>query len=109
MTGFANSEEEAVGLTEGVPFLLEERLRESGGLCSKGAEWAPYVQVDDDSAGLAAAFDPRPDVECYIQLARDKRVSITHVFQVTAGCFGGIAPRAIFRTSVTQKNNLAYS
>jgi len=46
VTGFANSEEEAVGLTEVVPFLLEERLRESGGLYSKGADWAPYVQVD---------------------------------------------------------------
>ena len=46
VTGFANSEEEAVGLSEVVPFLLEERLRESGGLYSKGADWAPYVQVD---------------------------------------------------------------
>jgi putative intracellular protease/amidase len=46
VTGFANSEEEAVGLTEVVPFLLEERLREGGGLYSKGPDWAPYVQVD---------------------------------------------------------------
>ena len=46
VTGFANSEEDAVGLTEVVPFLLEERLRESGGLYSKGPDWAPYVQVD---------------------------------------------------------------
>jgi len=46
VTGFANSEEEAVGLSEVVPFLLEERLRESGGLYSKGSDWAPYVQVD---------------------------------------------------------------
>ncbi len=46
VTGFANSEEEAVGLAEVVPFLLEERLREGGGLYSKGPDWAPYVQVD---------------------------------------------------------------
>lgn len=46
VTGFANSEEEAVGLSEVVPFLLEERLRESGGLYSKGPDWAIYVQVD---------------------------------------------------------------
>ena len=46
VTGFSNSEEEAVGLAEVVPFLLEERLREGGGRYSKGADWAPYVQVD---------------------------------------------------------------
>ena len=37
--------------------------------------------VGDDSEGVAAVFDPRPDVECYIQLAREKRVSITHIFE----------------------------
>jgi hydroxyacylglutathione hydrolase len=26
-------------------------------------------------------FDPRPDVDCYLQLAREKRVSITHIFE----------------------------
>ena len=30
----------------GVPFLLKDRLRERGGQYSKGADWAPYVQVD---------------------------------------------------------------
>ena len=37
--------------------------------------------IGDDSKGVAAVFDPRPDVECYIQLAREKRVSITHIFE----------------------------
>jgi putative intracellular protease/amidase len=46
VTGFTNAEEEAVGLTAVVPFLLEDRLKERGGLYSKGADWAPYVQVD---------------------------------------------------------------
>jgi putative intracellular protease/amidase len=46
VAGFANSEEEAAGLTHVVPFLLEERLKERGGLYSKGADWAPYIQVD---------------------------------------------------------------
>jgi putative intracellular protease/amidase len=46
VTGFTNSEEEAVGLTEVVPFLLEDRLKERGGVFSKGPDWAPYVQVD---------------------------------------------------------------
>ncbi len=46
MTGFSNSEEEALGLNDVVPFLLEERLKEGGALYSKGDDWAPYVQVD---------------------------------------------------------------
>lgn len=46
VTGFSNAEEEAVGLTTVVPFLLEDRLKEKGGIYSKVADWAPYVQVD---------------------------------------------------------------
>ena len=46
VTGFTNAEEKAVGLTEIVPFLLEDRLKERGGLYSKGANWGPHVQVD---------------------------------------------------------------
>jgi putative intracellular protease/amidase len=46
VTGFSDAEEEAVGLTAVVPFLLEDRLRERGGVYSNGANWAPYVQVD---------------------------------------------------------------
>jgi putative intracellular protease/amidase len=46
VTGFSNSEEEAVGLTAAVPFLLEDRLKERGGSYSKGPDWAPHVQVD---------------------------------------------------------------
>jgi hydroxyacylglutathione hydrolase len=37
--------------------------------------------VGDDSVGVAAVFDPRPDVDCYLQLAREKQVSITHIFE----------------------------
>ena len=46
VTGFSDAEEEVVGLTAVVPFLLEDRLKERGGVYSKGANWAPYVQVD---------------------------------------------------------------
>ena len=37
--------------------------------------------VGDDSEGVAAVFDPRPDVDVYLQLAREKKVSITHIFE----------------------------
>lgn len=46
VTGFSNTEEDAVGLTEVVPFLLEDRLTQRGGIYSKAANWVPYVQVD---------------------------------------------------------------
>ncbi|HEY0062854.1 MAG TPA: type 1 glutamine amidotransferase domain-containing protein [Telluria sp.] len=46
VTGFTNSEEEAVGLTSVVPFLVEDMLKENGGLYSKGADWQSYVLTD---------------------------------------------------------------
>jgi len=47
VTGFSNSEEAAVELTDIVPFLLENDLQEKGGKYSKGDDWEPYVCVDD--------------------------------------------------------------
>lgn len=46
VTGFTNSEEEAVGLTHVVPFLVEDMLKANGGIHSKAADWAPYVVAD---------------------------------------------------------------
>lgn len=46
VTGFADSEEDAVGLTDVVPFLVEGMLKANGGQYSKGPDWAPYVQTD---------------------------------------------------------------
>ena len=46
VTGFTNTEEEAVGLTKVVPFLIEDMLKENGGLYSKGADWQSYVLTD---------------------------------------------------------------
>lgn len=46
VTGFSNTEEEAVGLTNIVPFLLEDELNHKGGLYSKGEDWAPYIVED---------------------------------------------------------------
>ncbi|GAA4498656.1 type 1 glutamine amidotransferase domain-containing protein [Hymenobacter ginsengisoli] len=43
VTGFTNTEEEAVQLTKIVPFLVEDMLKENGGTYSKGADWQPYV------------------------------------------------------------------
>ena len=46
VTGFTNSEEDAAGLTQVVPFLVQDLLVENGGAYSKGADWKPYVVVD---------------------------------------------------------------
>jgi putative intracellular protease/amidase len=46
VTGFTNSEEEAVELTEIVPFLLENELIAKGGLYSKKEDWASNVVID---------------------------------------------------------------
>jgi putative intracellular protease/amidase/enoyl-CoA hydratase/carnithine racemase len=46
VAGFANSEEEAVGLTKVVPFLVEDELKRLGGLYEKAADWASFVVTD---------------------------------------------------------------
>ncbi|MHA6140364.1 type 1 glutamine amidotransferase domain-containing protein [Pseudomonas mohnii] len=46
VTGFTNSEEEAVQLTHVVPFLVEDELKAKGGIYSKGPDWASYVLND---------------------------------------------------------------
>lgn len=47
VTGFANTEEEAVHLTEVVPFLVEDELKRLGGFYEKGADWKSFVVVDE--------------------------------------------------------------
>ncbi len=47
VTGFSNSEEAAVGLTDVVPFLVEDELKSLGGLYSKGPDWGSYAVRDD--------------------------------------------------------------
>lgn len=46
VTGFSNTEEESVGLTKVVPFLVEDMLKANGGLYEKGADWGSHVVVD---------------------------------------------------------------
>ncbi|AOK55853.1 dimethylallyltransferase [Burkholderia stagnalis] len=46
VTGFSNSEEELVGLTNVVPFLVEDELKANGGRYSKTNDWDPYVAID---------------------------------------------------------------
>ncbi|MNX16060.1 General stress protein 18 [compost metagenome] len=46
VTGFTNTEEAGVGLTDVVPFLVEDELKAKGGVYSKGPDWGSYVVTD---------------------------------------------------------------
>jgi putative intracellular protease/amidase len=46
VTGFTNSEESAAGLLDAVPFLVEDMLREKGGMFSRRGDWRAHVVSD---------------------------------------------------------------
>ncbi len=46
VTGFTNSEEDAVGLSDVVPFLVEDALKANGGNYEKAADWESFVVED---------------------------------------------------------------
>ena len=47
VTGFSNTEEAAVGLTDIVPFLVEDMLASNGGSYEKGDDWESFVVIDE--------------------------------------------------------------
>ena len=46
VTGFTNTEEAAAGLTDVVPFLVEDMLKQNGGHYAKAGDWQPHVLTD---------------------------------------------------------------
>jgi len=46
VTGFTNTEEAAVELSDIVPFLVEDELKAKGGHFSRGEDWASYIVTD---------------------------------------------------------------
>jgi putative intracellular protease/amidase len=46
VTGFTNDEEEAVHLTNVVPFLVEDELKRLGAIFEKVPNWQPFSIVD---------------------------------------------------------------
>ncbi len=46
MTAFTDEEENQAGLAEQAPWLLEDRLRQTGATFTSGDAWAPHVEVD---------------------------------------------------------------
>src|SRR5947209_320162 len=47
---------------------------------TEGIAELSYLLGDDDE-GIAAVFDPRPDVEVYVEMARAANLAITHIFE----------------------------
>src|ERR1700736_5357720 len=47
---------------------------------TEGIAELSYLLGDDDE-GVVAVFDPRADCDVYIDMAREARVSITHIFE----------------------------
>ncbi len=65
VTGFSNSEEEAVGLTDVVPFLLEDMLKEKGGHYLRTDDWGSFAVTD---GLLVTGQNPASSVEAADQL-----------------------------------------
>jgi hydroxyacylglutathione hydrolase len=47
---------------------------------TQGIAELSYLLGDDDE-GVAAIFDPRTDVDVYLEMAREENLSITHIFE----------------------------
>ncbi|WP_348772841.1 type 1 glutamine amidotransferase domain-containing protein [Aquimarina sp. MMG016] len=60
VTGFTNSEEKAVELTDEVPFLVEDMLKENGGVYSKADDWQSYSVQDEN---LVTGQNPASSIE----------------------------------------------
>lgn len=72
ITGFSNSEEAAVELTDIVPFLLENELIAIGANYSKSSDWHPYIVTDGN---LVTGQNPASsEAVAQALLARGKQV-----------------------------------
>ena len=73
VTGFTNTEEEAVGLTAVVPFLIEDMLKSKGGNYSKGGDWQSYVLTDGILITGQNPASSEAAAKALIALLKDKR------------------------------------
>lgn len=70
VTGFTNEEEAAMGLTKVVPFLLEDKLKERGGIYSKAEPFVPYVQTDGKLVTGQSPASSGPAAKALLQVLR---------------------------------------
>jgi putative intracellular protease/amidase len=70
VTGFSNEEEIAVQLDKVVPFLLEDRLKERGGIFRQGPVWLPHIEVDGLVVTGQNPASSAPAAEALLKLLR---------------------------------------
>lgn len=70
VAGFTNSEEDGVGLTDAVPFLLEDRLKELGADYESGPDFEPFVVVDGTLVTGQNPQSAQPAAERVVELLR---------------------------------------
>jgi len=71
VTGFTNTEEEAVGLTNVVPFLVEDELKAKGGIFSKTEDWGVHVVTDGRLITGQNPASSGPGAQTLIKLLRE--------------------------------------
>ena len=72
VTGFANSEEKAVELTDVVPFLVEDMLKENGGIYSRTDDWGVHVVTDGTLITGQNPASSGPAAEALLQMVGEK-------------------------------------
>lgn len=75
VAGFTNSEEEAVQLTNIVPFLVEDKLKELGGNYSKAADWQPYIVTDGLLITGQNPASSEPAAEALLKMLQQKQTA----------------------------------
>lgn len=73
VTGFTNGEEDAVGLTDVVPHLVEDTLIERGGKYAKADDFAPFIQQDGNLITGQNPASSDPVAEAVLQVLGHKR------------------------------------
>jgi putative intracellular protease/amidase len=73
VTGFTNGEEEAVGLTNVVPFLVENELLQLGAIFSKVKDWGVHTVVDGQLITGQNPASSGPTAKLLIKTLRSQR------------------------------------
>ena len=75
VTGFTDTEEAAVGLTDVVPFLVEAELKALGGVYAKAGDWAPFVQTDGLLITGQNPASSRPAADALLMALKTKKAA----------------------------------
>jgi len=68
VTSFSNDEENAVNTSQFMPFSLEDKLKERGGIYSNADKWQAYIQVDNRVATGQNPASSTPLAEAIVKL-----------------------------------------